>query len=470
MSSNFGFLQELLSTVADTGRTLLPRRLFSDSEGGRGLQALVDALMSGQGEASGMAIAHQLLRHYEELEPDLRLVFFKYLSAALRPDADAVHAAAEGYLSDPSDAALATLQQVVESPKQEFFRRLNMAPGATAKIVAMRKELLGFLRENPELAPIDGDLHHLLQSWFNRGFLVLRRIDWQTPAAILEKIIAYEAVHEIDGWEDLRRRLEPRDRRCFGFFHPSLVDEPLIFVEVALTDSVSGDIASLLKPADKTAASLASETSKPTTAVFYSISNCQEGLRGVSFGNFLIKQVVAELSKEFASLNTFVTLSPVPRFAGWLDAALRDTSDASPVLPAERELLVGLKELDWWTNPETAELLRKPLTALAAQYFLEAKGRQDLPIDPVARFHLGNGARLERINWLGDVSARGLSQSYGLMVNYLYDIKEIESNHEAFANDGVVAASKTVQNELKGRARAPERTALQALRLTSERS
>ncbi len=461
MSSNFGFLQELLTTVADTSRTLLPKRLFTEAEGRRGLQALVDALMSGQGEASGMAIANQLLRHYDEMDQELRLVFFRYIAEMLKPDAEFVKAAAAAYQAEPSETTLVVLQDAVESPKQEFFRRLNMAPGATAKIVAMRKELLGFMRDDPELGLIDRDLYHLLQSWFNRGFLVLRRIDWQTPAAILEKIIAYEAVHEIDGWEDLRRRLEPADRRCFGFFHPSLIDEPLIFVEVALTDSVSADIASLLQPLESEAG--AAQTA-PTTAVFYSISNCQEGLRGVSFGNFLIKQVVDELSKEFSSLSTFVTLSPVPRFTQWLDNAQKDYTENGLLTAAERETLGRLRELNWWEDEAASEELRDTLMALAAKYFLEVKGKGGRPLDPVARFHLGNGARLERINWLADLSGQGLKQSHGLMVNYLYDTREIEANHEAFANEGTVAASRVVKGYLKARGRGADRGALQALR------
>ncbi|MGI9475475.1 MAG: malonyl-CoA decarboxylase [Hyphomicrobiaceae bacterium] len=467
MSSNFGFLQELLTTVADTSRTLLPKRLFAETDGQRGLQALVDALMAGQGEASGMAIANQLLRHYDELDQELRLVFFRYIGEVLKPDAEAVKSAAAAYQAAPSEAALATLQEAVESPKQEFFRRLNMAPGATAKIVAMRKELLGFMRDDPSLTEIDRDLFHLLQSWFNRGFLVLRRIDWQTPAAILEKIIAYEAVHEIDGWDDLRRRLEPADRRCFGFFHPSLVDEPLIFVEVALTDSVSSDIASLLQPLENEAGSV--QTS-PTTAVFYSISNCQEGLRGVSFGNFLIKQVVDELSKEFASLNTFVTLSPVPRFAQWLDQAQKDYTETGILSAEERAALGGLRELEWWDNEATSDGLCDVLLALAAKYFLDAKDKRGQPIDPVARFHLGNGARLERINWMADLSGQGLKQSHGLMVNYLYDTREIEANHEAYANEGTVAASRVVKGYLKSGARGTEKSTLPSLRLTTDRS
>ena len=466
MSNNFGFLQELLTTVTDTSRSLLPKRLFADADPQQGLQALVKALMSGQGEATGMAIADQLLRHYDELEPDLRLVFFRYLAEMLKPDPDAIKEAAAAYQSEPSQNNLEALQTAVESPNQEFFRRLNMAPGATARIVAMRKELLGFVRSNPELAPIDRDLFHLLQSWFNRGFLVLRRIDWQTPAAILEKIIAYEAVHEIDGWDDLRRRLEPADRRCFGFFHPSLVDEPLIFVEVALTDNISSDIGSLLQPREETTR----EAAQPTTAVFYSISNCQDGLRGVSFGNFLIKQVVDELSREFSSLTTYVTLSPVPGFARWLATERTKSTEGGLISDADRDDLKTLDAADWWLDQAQQDVLQEPLTSLAAAYFLDAKGRGDKPFDPVARFHLGNGARLERINWLADLSERGLQQSYGLMVNYQYDIGQIEQNHEAFANDGVVVASRTVKSLAKIRNKTIDRTGLQALKRPSQAS
>ena len=451
MSNNFGFLQELLNTVADTSRGLIARRLFAETDTKQGLQALVDALMKGQGEATGMAIANQLLRHYRLLDRDMRLVFFKYLAEVLKPDEDRIKAAVAAYEAEPSDGNLLQLQEAVESPRQEFFRRLNMAPGATAQIVQMRKELLDFIREEPSLQPIDRDLFHLLQSWFNRGFLVLRRIDWQTPASILEKIIEYEAVHEIGGWDDLRRRLNPADRRCFGFFHPSLIDEPLIFVEVALTDDVAEDIHSLLAPA---AASKISDGPMPTTAVFYSISNCQDGLRGVSFGNFLIKQVVDELKKEFDSLKTFVTLSPVPRFASWLEAVMKDTTSyGMEFSEAERDVLRRLGEPLWWDQREDDEELRDLLMALAAHYFLEAKGPTGRPFDPVARFHLGNGARLEKINWLADTSGRGLTQSHGLMVNYLYDPREIEANHEAFANLGQIAVSRGVRNleRLRGR-------------------
>src|SRR5512145_2114592 len=309
---NVSFLQELLNSIAEQGRQLLPRRLGRAGH----ITELAAALSSNRGEASGVAIASELLARYRSLKPDGRLAFLKFLSRTMQPDPAEVARAARAYLSGPETASLRALQRAVESPRLEFFRRLNLAPGATAEIVAMRRDLIA--TGDPSLASLDGDLRHLLASWFNRGFLVLRRIDWQTPAAILDKIIAYEAVHEIQGWDDLRRRLDPDDRSCFGFFHPSLLDEPLIFVEVALMDDIPSSIGAVLSEAPKNG----DIGRKPTTAVFYSISNCQEGLRGISFGNFLIKQVVDDLLKEHPNLKTFVTLSPVPAFADWLEEAL----------------------------------------------------------------------------------------------------------------------------------------------------
>ncbi len=441
---NVSFFQELLNTVAEQGRSLLPKSLFGH-EPERGMQALVDALVSGRGEASGVAIARQILNHYKVLNADGRRAFFRYLAAApvLKPDLDAVTEAAENYVRDPNDSTLARLQHAVENPRQEFFRRLNLAPGATAEIVAMRKDLARMPKDDPAFAIVDNDLRHLFYSWFNRGFLVLRRIDWQTPAAILEKIIQYEAVHEIKGWEDLRRRLDPADRRCFAFFHPSLIDEPLIFVEVALDDEISEAIAPVLNEERK-----AEPLREPTTAVFYSISNCQEGLQGISFGNFLIKQVVEDLARELPSLTTFVTLSPVPLFSRWLDRLLAD--DTEGVLTVEdRKVLHALRDPEWNERQGDDEALKSTLLALAAHYFIRAKSNRNKPVDPVARFHLGNGARLERINWLGDVSNKGLRQAHGLMVNYRYLIKDIEKNHEAYANEGTVATSRAVKSLLR---------------------
>ena len=441
MPVNVSFLQDLLVTVAEQGRQLLPASLVGGQR--EDITALSKALVSGRGEASGVAIAREILKLYAKLGTEERRAYFRFLAEHFKPDEAAVKGAAATYAADPSEAALARLRAAVESPRQEFFRRLNFAPGATAELVAMRRDILHTPKGEPGFAAVDADLAHLLSSWFNRGFLVLRRIDWQTPAAILEKIIAYEAVHEIQSWEDLRRRLDPADRRCFAFFHPSLVDEPLIFVEVALTSESPASIQAVLNEKRKASP----DSVAPTTAVFYSISNCQEGLRGISFGNFLIKQVVEELVREQPALKTFVTLSPVPTFARWLDRTLADDT-AGIVTDADRVALQVLADPGWVEDAEE-EGPRASLLALAAHYFLLAKSADGRPVDPVARFHLGNGARLERLNWLGDVSEKGLREAHGLMVNYRYDLKEIERNHEAFANEGEVAASRAVRGHLR---------------------
>jgi malonyl-CoA decarboxylase len=318
-------------------------------------------------------------------------------------------------------------------------RRLNLAPNGIATLVAMREALLGMKRQDRDLAAVDADFAHLFGSWFNRGFLVLRPISWSTPADILEKIIRYEAVHHISGWDELRRRLAPEDRRCFAFFHPQLPNDPLIFVEVALTRDMPANIADLL--AEDRAPINAEDA---TTAVFYSISNCQEGLRGISFGNFLIKQVVEDLRRELPKLDTFVTLSPVPGFAHWLERE-RQTEHSDALSVADKAKLAALDEEDWPGRPEIAAALQPVLTAAAAWYFLRARTPDGRVLDPVARFHLGNGARLERINFLADRSPRAMRQAYGLMVNYLYRLGDIEANHEAYAARGEVVTTPQIR-------------------------
>lgn len=442
---NVSFLQELMTTVAEQGRALLPKGLLGATEA-EDIETLAQALISSRGEAAGVAIARQVLSLFRKFDADKKREFFTFLAERMQPDQSVVAAAAAAYTQAPGPLALARLQKAVESPRQEFFRRLNLAPGATGSIVDMRRDLLSMSRGDPMLKLVDDDLKHLLYSWFNRGFLVLKRIDWQTPAAILEKIIAYEAVHQIQGWDDLRRRLDPKDRRCFAFFHPALIDEPLIFVEVALTNEISDAIGPLLSEAPK-----AEAIENPTTAVFYSISNCQEGLKGITFGNFLIKQVVEDLVRELPSLKTFVTLSPVPAFARWLASADGEAAAAAILSDDEKAAMGLIGRNRWHTKERAAAALETPLMALAADYFLATKSGDRKPVDPVARFHLGNGALLERINFLGDISSKGLAQAHGLMVNYRYNLKEIEKNHEAFANQGTVAASRQVRGLLRTR-------------------
>jgi malonyl-CoA decarboxylase len=334
-----------------------------------------------------------------------------------------------------------------EPRRHELLRRLNLAPGGTAALVRMREQLLAALDRREDLAAVDSAFVHLFASWFNRGFLVLRRIDWSSPAIVLEKIIRYEAVHRIRGWDDLRQRIDPPDRRCYAFFHPALVDDPLIFVEVALTREIPAAIGPIL--ADKRNVI---EPDRATTAVFYSISNTQRGLAGVSFGHFLIKQVAEEIARENARLSTFVTLSPAPNFAEWLKR--ERASEASRALsPEDRAALSALDSPDWWQSAPTCEAVEEPLQRAAAWYFLRARTRAGTPVDQVARFHLGNGARLERINFLADLSERGLEQSHGLMVNYLYELDDIEKNHEAYAQQRTVIAANAVKRLVKGSAR-----------------
>ena len=417
---------------------------------------LAQALLSERGEASGAALARELHACLRALGAEERLAFQHFLAEGFAPDAARLRAAAEAYLAAPTPEQAARLAEAADPPRQELLRRMNMSSGGTAALVAMRKDLLGRLRAEPALKPLDADLRHLLGSWFNRGFLELRRISWRTPAMILEKLITYEAVHEIRGWEDLRRRLAP-DRRCFGFFHPALPDDPLIFVEVALVQGLATAVQPLLtEDGDELAAR--EREAAADTAIFYSISNCQDGLRGISFGNLLIKHVVEELKSELPHIKRFSTLSPVPGFRRWVEkqrpagtaaakAAIpsddKGTASAPGDLPVTAAALPVLKEEGWWERPDEAEAARRPLLRLCAVYLTGSSGGKGTQ-DPVARFHLGNGARLERINWLGNTAPRGIAESYGLMVNYLYDPPTIEANHEAYARDGVVARSPEV--------------------------
>jgi malonyl-CoA decarboxylase len=446
---NTSFFGELLQTIADRGRAMLPRtrdRRESAQQRSAGLIELCEDLLSGRGEASGVALAREILALYADTKTGPRIAFFEALATQFGPDHARLDAAIAVWREQPTDATAAALYRAAEPRRQELLRRLNLAPGGTVALVRMREHLLDALDRRDDLKLVDNDFVHLFSSWFNRGFLVLRRIDWSTPANILEKIIRYEAVHRIRGWDDLRRRIDPPDRRCYAFFHPALNDDPLIFVEVALTRDIPSAIAPILTVQREPIA-----PDKASTAVFYSISNCQRGLTGVSFGNFLIKQVAEEIARETPKLTTFVTLSPAPNFAEWLKE--ERAAESSKVLTAEdRQALAGLDTPGWWQTEAGREGLQGPLIRAAAWYFLHARTRSGSPVDPVARFHLGNGARLERINWLGDGSERAINQAHGLMVNYLYDLEDIEKNHEAYAQQRIVVASKAVSNLARAKA------------------
>lgn len=439
---NASFFSEMLQSIADRGRALIQRREPAH-ERSAGLVELCEALLSGRGEASGVALARDILARYAALTIGPRIAFFEALETTFGHDRGRIEAAIAAWAATPSPANAAELHHASEPRRLELFRRLNLAPGGTAALVRMREQLLDAMDHRDDLAAIDHDFVHLFTSWFNRGFLVLRRIDWSTPAAILQKIIHYEAVHQIRDWDDLRRRIDLPDRRCYAFFHPALVDEPLIFVEVALTREIPGAIAPIL--ADKRDIV---DPERATTATFYSITNCQRGLNGVSFGHFLIKQVVEEVSREVSRVSTFVTLSPAPNFAQWLKRE-RAQESSMALDDEDRAALAGLDAADWWRTPEIAERLKEPLLRAAAWYYMRARNGRDLPFDAVARFHLGNGARLERLDWLGDTSERALAQSHGLMVNYLYDLDYIERNHEAYAQQHTVVAANSVSRLLR---------------------
>ncbi len=435
---NASFFSEMLQSIAERGRALIQRREPA-RERSAGLVELCEALLSGRGEASGVALAGEILARYATLTIGPRIAFFEALDTTFGHDRTRIDAAIAAWRQAPSAANAAELNRASEPRRLELFRRLNLAPGGTAALVRMREQLMDVMDHREDLAAIDADFVHLFSAWFNRGFLVLRRIDWSTPALILQKIIHYEAVHQIRDWDDLRRRIDLPDRRCYAFFHPALVEDPLIFVEVALTREIPGAIAPIL--ADKRDVV---DPERATTATFYSITNCQRGLAGVSFGHFLIKQVVEEVSREFPRMSTFVTLSPAPNFANWLKR--ERGQDASLALDDEdRAALAALDEAEWWRVEETGERVREPLLRAAAWYYLRARNGRGLPVDAVARFHLGNGARLERLDWLGDTSERALAQSHGLMVNYLYDLDYIERNHEAYAQQRAVVASGAVR-------------------------
>jgi len=505
----------------------------------RGLLDDCRQLLTARGESNSLVIAARALERYRRLSPEAAARFFDALAAEFDPDPAEVLRRAESYAMTRSPDALIELWRAAESPRQELLRRLNRAPDATAQIIAMRARILSRMQTHPELRAVDADFQHLLSSWFNPGFLNLVQVDWSSPANLLEKLIQHEAVHQIDGWSDLRRRLEP-DRRCFAFFHPTLPGEPLIFVEVALLDAMPEAIAPLLERRRPSG----DREDRYRVAAFYSISNCQPGLRGVNLGDFLIKRVAERLQAEQPRLKTFCTLSPIPGFADWLakldsvpsvhaprvkPSVLRELDDAlremrarhghdllalvrpaaarrieraherdssrgdgasrdaqaggaapAPALAANGRAdaearVVAANDADEATAyaPSSAEGAvvavqgaakrrgepQRPvvpddepaasrerdadlrtLQRLCALYLLQTSPNDQRPSDPVARFHLNNGARLERINVGADLSRKGLRQSLGLMVNYLYDLDQIEANHERFVGDRVSAS------------------------------
>ncbi|MEW2915114.1 malonyl-CoA decarboxylase [Leisingera sp. JC11] len=419
------FLSDILRRVAGSKR--LGREPQEDADAD--LIGMCQNLLHDLGEASGLVTAKRILARYADLSADDKAAFFKGICDKFGVDDAALEAAIDAW--SPGDVNAARAVHFAAEPRsQELIRHINRVPGATAQLVSMRADLIEIMNGSNELSGLDKDFQHLFSSWFNRGFLEIRRIDWSTPAEILEKIIAYEAVHEIAGWDDLRQRVGDPDRRLFAYFHPAMPSEPLIFVEVALTEDIPGAIAPILSSERDRI-----EPDQAKTAVFYSISNCQKGLRGISFGNFLIKQVVVELQRELPDLTTFVTLSPVPALRKW---AVKAAEAEGPLLSGDDRAAIAALGEDGARTPEF-------VSRLAARYLTRAKRGKGTVYDPVAHFHLGNGAVLHKVHAEADLSPRGLSNSWGVMVNYLYDGDQIETHHQAYATERSIAASPEVR-------------------------
>ena len=402
------FFGDILTSLFE--RAPLLRGAMADDD--KPIEVLCRDLLTSRGDVSGMSLAQLVLDRYADFNDDEKLALFTLLANEMDVSCGDAVSALQAYESAPTAANYAALTKKIEPARLQLIRRLNQTQDATTQLVAMRRDLLRLLDQHPDLAKLDIDFKNLFTTWFNRGFLVLRPITWGSPAHILEKIISYESVHAIQSWDDLRRRLQPDDRRCFAFFHPAMPDEPLIFVEVALTRGTPNSIQTILSETHRSLAAVDADT-----ATFYSISNCQAGLAGISFGNSLIKTVVQHLLRDLPQIKTFVTLSPIPGLVKWLNET---------------------NQFDVASDPQK-------LAPLAAHYLLEAKHRNGQPRDAVARFHLNNGAFVEAVHADADISANGLAQSCGVMVNYRYDLTKISTNHEAYANQQSVVASKAVK-------------------------
>ncbi len=459
--NNLRTLRARWRDLAGVSRGAAPAFLTDDGAA-RLREQMQECLEARGGEVSARARAAGLGQAYLALSPAGRERFLQLLANEFDIDHGAVGAACQRLThargEDEKRRIERALRQALEPPRVRLLTQFNALPSGVKFLVDMRAELMKFAHHDEALGALDRDLRNLLANWFDEGFLEIRRITWDAPAALLEKLMVYEAVHEIRGWSDLKNRLEA-DRRCFAYFHPRMPDEPLIFVEVALVQGMADNVQSLL---DETAP--VGDPATADSAIFYSISNCQRGLSGISFGAFLIKRVVDRLAAEFPHLTRYATLSPVPGFRAWLDARVVEEGD-DLLTPVERRALEALPDASedganrtltallanplWYENGAVAAALKAPLLRLAARYLVTEKNARGRALDGVAHFHLSNGARVERINWLGDLSPKGLQQSAGIMINYLYRLADIEENHEAYTGEGRVAASPAITRLLK---------------------
>lgn len=414
------------------------------------------------GEVSARARAAALGRAYLNLDETGRRRFLRILAEDFTVDRTGVDRAIDDVRAASNDGDRAKseerLKRVLEAPRVRLLKQFNGLPDGIKFLVDMRAELLILARQDPIFKGVETDLKGLLASWFDVGLLELQQITWSSAsAALLERLIAYEAVHAIQSWDDLKNRLAS-DRRCFAYFHPRMPDEPLIFVEVALVNGLAENVQALL---DESAPII--DPDDADTAIFYSISNAQKGLAGISFGNFLIKRVVDQLTHEFKGIKTFATLSPIPGFRSWLDKVLAE-GEQGLLTPAERKTLKSaanqkrgakgtlktlLVEPDWHKDDKLSEVLRGPLTRLCARYLYLEKREGNRALDPVSHFHLSNGARMERLNWMGDTSVNGINRAAGMMINYLYKLSEIDANHEVYTGAGRIVASSSIKSLAK---------------------
>ena len=467
MNSRFSFGWEHLRRAwggilgaDDLNRLPKVNRDLPSADAERVKHLMVECLSARGGEVSARQRAAVLGELYLTLSETGRRNFLATLVDNFSVDREVVKTTARKLLETADDQSFqkvaGRMREALISPQQQLLTQFNALPEGIKFLVDLRADVLSFRPSQPQLAVLDRELKYLLASWFDVGFLSVQRISWQSPAALLEKLMAYEAVHAINSWSDLHNRLES-DRRCYAFFHPGMSDEPLIFIEVALVDGLATSVQELL---DESAPETTAE--EANTAIFYSISNTQKGLQGISFGPFLIKQVVTSLRQQLANLKTFSTLSPIPGFRRWLvsyfeqtldtaeqETALQALTEAAGLLKVAVEPEAVFNAPQWWENPEVADLLKESLLSLCARYLHELREKDQAPVDPVARFHLGNGARIERLNWLGDTSAKGMLESCGLMVNYRYQLKEIEKNIESYAVSKEIASASRVRNLLR---------------------
>ena len=430
-------LKRIISSIADVGQKLFKKSDIKKDDL-ESILLLCDDLLSNKGAVFGITVARDITNLYQELSNENKLNFFKKLNEKYKPSHTKVGEAISLYLKSQNEKNLSLLFKVAEGKRRELFRRMNMAPNGTSIIVSLREDLLKFLGVAQDLVPLDNDLKHLFKAWFNPGFLKLKKITWDTKATVLEKIMKYERVHHIKDLNELKRRLG-EDRRFFSYFHPALEDEPIIFVQVALTKSLGKSIQEIMKP-------LINGDQKNDTATFYSISNCHEGLSRVTLGNFLIKRVIYEIQEELPHIKNFGTLSPIPGFAQWF--SYLEENKLKTIMGNFKHDLAFLKSSDLKIGDTRIIENKEELTKLVAHYLINEKNQKGLPINDVTRFHLGNGAIIEDIAINANVSDTGFKRSFGIMVNYLYELESIEKNHEDYMTNNKVVFSNKLKKYL----------------------